>query len=257
MIKIRYEKQSKSGRWVLSVIFISLLIHWGLFAGGNLYAESAPKVSYDAGIVEFVTPPPPAEPPVPEVEPVPKAEDIPRPEKVRRPRPNTAAPEPEPETPPAKPVFGVTADSLAGGDSGVSVRVGNTLEKEMEKEAPPKNVAPLASVKEPPDTPVSVEELLKPVPVYSLSKSPGFKTKVEPVYPKAAREADVEGVVELEVLIDARGMVRKIKVLSSPGYKLERAAIIAVSKSVFTPGMVGGKAVPVKIKIPYRFVLDS
>ena len=98
---------------------------------------------------------------------------------------------------------------------------------------------------------------MKPVPVYELSKAPTFKSKVEPKYPDQARRAGIEGTVQLEILIDEHGRVRKVKVLKSPGHGLERAAIAAVSKSKFHPGVINGKAVPVKIKIPYRFVLDA
>ena len=98
---------------------------------------------------------------------------------------------------------------------------------------------------------------VKPVPVYELSTAPSFKKKVEPKYPEEARRAGVEGTVQLEVLIDEEGKVRKIRVLKTPGFGLDRAAITAASESRFHPGVIGGKAVPVKIKIPYRFVLDS
>ena len=95
------------------------------------------------------------------------------------------------------------------------------------------------------------------MPVFELTKAPSFRKKIEPKYPEEARRKEIEGVVQLEVFIDARGKVRKVRVLKTPGHGLDRAAIAALSKSSFNPGMMGKKAVPVKITIPYRFVLDS
>jgi protein TonB len=80
---------------------------------------------------------------------------------------------------------------------------------------------------------------------------------VEPVYPEEARRAGIEGTVQLEIWLDERGRVRKIRVLRSPGHGLDRAAVKAAARAVFRPGEIDGKPVPVKITIPYRFVLDD
>ena len=98
---------------------------------------------------------------------------------------------------------------------------------------------------------------ISPIPVYELTQAPTFKNKVEPKYPESAKSEGIQGTVQLEVLIDEKGRVRKVRVLKSPGHDLDKAAIAALSKSTFNPGYMGGKAVPVKIKIPYRFVLDG
>ncbi|MBN2524955.1 MAG: energy transducer TonB [Deltaproteobacteria bacterium] len=260
MIKITPQPKKRAS-WVVWAVAGSILVHGGLFVAGTEYAEHKDKPHYEASRIEFTAPPPEA---TPEPEPEPREEPPPPPPeekpvpKRRPPKPNTQKAPPPPAEEPPKPVFGATADSVGQGDSGVAIRVGNTLETTMEKKAPPKKVQPLAPVK---DTTVpvapKVKEEIKPVPVYNLSQAPKFETRIEPVYPVEARQAEVEGVVQLEVLIDTEGRVRHVKVLKTPGAGLEKAAVAALSKSRFAPGMVNGKPVPVKIKIPYRFILDS
>ncbi|MBN2343080.1 MAG: energy transducer TonB [Deltaproteobacteria bacterium] len=247
-----------SSVWILWAVFGSFALHGVLFAAGTQYADGKEPQHYESGKIEFTAAPPPPEPePEPaltEAEP-PKPEEQPLPK--RAPKPNSKKSAPSPQTPP-KPVFGATADSVGNANSGVAIRIGNTLEAEMTNEAPPKKVQPLA---EPEVTnsaaQVTAKERIAPVPVYQLSKAPTFKSKAEPSYPESAREAELEGVVVLEVLIDKNGRVVQVKVLKTPGGGLEGAAISAVRRSLFEPGIAGGKAVPVKIKIPYRFVLDS
>ena len=258
MIKIT-TTPTKRSVWIIWALAGSFLVHGALFFAGTEYAIHKDKPTYESSRIEFTAPPP--EEAVPETEPEPIEAPLPPPEpkpKPRMPKPNTHKAPPPPPAAPPKPIFGATADSVGAGDSGVAIRVGNTLETAMEKQAPPKKIEPLAPV---PDTPPApkpiVKEELKPVPVYSLSQAPKFKTRIEPVYPQQARKDEVEGVVQLEVLIDTKGNVRHVKVLKTPGGGLEKAAVAALSKSSFDPGMVNGKPVPVKIKIPYRFILDS
>ncbi len=258
---IHINSEKERGRWLwLIVIAVSIVGHVAFYEAATSIEPRAPEV-YGTSRVDFTATKPKPVPPPPEPEPVVKEEKIPEPEKAppvkRRRKPNAKPPKVEPEVEPPKPVFGVTNSSVTDGQSGVSVRVGNTLEKEMELEATDKNkVAPLTEpaqkgVDKPPP------KKIQPVPAYALSKTPSFERKVEPVYPEDARRAGIEGTVRLEVTIDAKGRVKKVRVLKSPGHGLDKAAIAAVTKSKFNPGQINGKAVPVKIQIPYRFVLDS
>ncbi len=256
MLRVSIPQKSRSYSWLL-LSLISLSVHLVLFATAERLAASRPHEPRQPGLLDISLKRPEPEPPAPvEEEPAPEPE--PEPEKkpvVRRPRPNTArqepAPEPEPEP---QPVFGVTADSVATGGAGPAIRVGNTLEKSMEeKYTPPERIAPLPQV----DEKLPGAPPLQPVPAYRLTTAPSFKQKVEPDYPEEARRAGIEGTVQLEIWLDARGKVRKIRVLSSPGHGLDRAAVKAAARALFKPGEIDGKPVPVKITIPYRFVLDN
>ncbi len=269
IIRVTPPKKERAYLWA-PVVIISVAMHVGFFVFAEDWVESKPRKPYESSRVEFrsIAPTPKpieesekAELPIPEKKPEIKVAKKTLP---KTPRPNTKKKQPRPaeaQIEPAKPVFGVTADSVTKSGSGVAVRVGNTLAKEMEKElTKPKDVAALPPAPKGPTAapqPAPKKKPLKPVPVYELSRAPTFKKKIEPKYPDQARRNGIEGTVQLEILIDENGRVRRVKVLKSPGHGLERAAIAALSKSKFNPGVINGRAVPVKIKIPYRFVLDA
>ena len=254
MLRVSIPQKSPSYSWLL-LSLISLSAHLVLFATAQRLAASRTYEPLRPGLLDISLKRPEPEPPVPvEEEPAPEPEPEKKPV-VRKPRPNLAqqkpVPEPEPEP---QPVFGVTSDSVVTGGDGPSVRVGNTLEKTMEEEYPsPQRIAPLPPV----DEKLPVVPRLQPVPAYRLTTAPSFKKKVEPVYPDEARRAGIEGTVQLEIWLDARGRVRKIRVLRSPGHGLDQAAVKAAARALFRPGRINGKPVPVKITIPYHFVLDD
>jgi len=256
-INVSFESE-KRRLWIPAALGLSLVIHVVFFYSTEHASSYAPKV-YGSSRVDFKYTPPAEKPPEPGKA-LPETQKAP-PEKKKAepasPKPNREAPEPPAEQPPEPPkqVFGVTDESVTSGNSGVAVRVGNTLEKKMEKKFTEKeDVKPL-----PPPRPEKKEKPKRPepVPVYELTKTPSFRNKVEPVYPEEARRAQVEGIVQLEVFIDEKGRVYRVRVLKSPGHGLEKAAIRALGKSSFSPGFMGDKAVPVRIRIPYRFVLDG
>ena len=275
MLRVTTTKERHLAIWILAFISTALL-HFGFFVAGLGWAESKPHRTYQSSRVEFRTvrrpvPPKPISRPDHDTEknepPMPKKTEkkVAKAADRRRPRMNVSQPKQKPtpnteEREPAKPVFGASADSVVSQGGAVAVRVGNTLEKAMDDTfTAQRDVAPIAPTdkKAARPAPEKKKRIPKPVPVYELSRAPTFKRKIEPIYPEQARRAGIEGVVQLETLIDENGRVRKIKVLKSPGHGLEKAAISALSKSQFHPGLVGGKPVPVKIKIPYRFVLDA
>lgn len=67
-----------------------------------------------------------------------------------------------------------------------------------------------------------------------------------PVYPAAARQVGREGSAVVEFTVDAQGIVRDPKVVSSEGgASFEEAALRSVEKWRYAPRFVNGKAVPV------------
>ena len=90
-----------------------------------------------------------------------------------------------------------------------------------------------------------------------VSQRPGFKVKVIPSYPEAAKRANIEGVVILQVDIDASGAVKKVGLIKGLGYGCDEAAIDALKKSVLTPAYLGTQAVPVRqMPLKYNFHFD-
>ena len=95
-----------------------------------------------------------------------------------------------------------------------------------------------------PDTPVYVEEL------------PTVIRSVVPDYPPIAKDAGVEGLVMVKVLVGRDGRVldtRLVEKFQVP--MLNAAALEAARKWVFTPGLASGRPVICWATIPFRFRL--
>lgn len=85
-------------------------------------------------------------------------------------------------------------------------------------------------------------------------KPPRLVKEVAPVYPEAARQAGVEGVVILSVKTDEFGQVADTMILRSIPL-LDQAAIDAVKQWVYEPYVKDGKAQPIVFTVTVRFQL--
>jgi protein TonB len=92
-----------------------------------------------------------------------------------------------------------------------------------------------------------------------LSSTPSFREPPrQPSYPAQARRRNQQGVVLVEVRLDARGQQRSVNVLRSSGVdSLDRAALAAVAQWRFRPETSGGQAVPSRVQIPIQFALTA
>ncbi len=90
----------------------------------------------------------------------------------------------------------------------------------------------------------AIGEIIPPEPV---------KT-VDPIYPKIARQARVEGTVMLGVRIDVKGKVTEVKVLRSIPL-LDQAAVDAVRQWIYEPFLSKGKPTPVVFSVSITFNL--
>jgi TonB family protein len=79
---------------------------------------------------------------------------------------------------------------------------------------------------------------------------------VAPVYPDAARQANVRGVVIVEIKIGLDGAVTDARILRSVPL-LDQAALDAVRQWQYQPVMTDGKPVPVTLTVPIPFSPDS
>jgi protein TonB len=93
--------------------------------------------------------------------------------------------------------------------------------------------------------------------VAEVSQLPHFKTQVKADYPEAAKHSGIEGIVMLQVDVDAAGNVMSVVVVQGLGFGCDEAAANAMKQSTFTPAYAGSEAVPVRIKIPYRFKINE
>jgi TonB family protein len=80
-------------------------------------------------------------------------------------------------------------------------------------------------------------------------------TSAPVVYPAAARAADVEANVAVEIVVDARGRVVDARTLAASGYGLDAAALRAVRAYRFSPAQRDGHAVRVRMRWNVLFCL--
>jgi protein TonB len=78
--------------------------------------------------------------------------------------------------------------------------------------------------------------------------------RAQPVYPQEAKDARVEGVVRLAVVIDANGAVTSVSVDYGPE-ALQQAAIDAVNQWRFQPAKKDGEPISATAKIDINFRL--
>ncbi len=81
-------------------------------------------------------------------------------------------------------------------------------------------------------------------------------SEILPRYPLSARRSGFEGVVKVSVLVDEKGSVAGVDVLSSSGHaSLDQAVLDAYRHAPFAPALQDGKPVPGRVVIPVRFRL--
>ena len=75
-------------------------------------------------------------------------------------------------------------------------------------------------------------------------------------YPEIAKRAGIEGRVFVKAFIDSTGTVVKTEIIRGIGAGCDEAAMTAVEKVKFKPGMQRGKPVNVQITVPILFKLQ-
>lgn len=81
-------------------------------------------------------------------------------------------------------------------------------------------------------------------------------SRTEPAYPPLARQARVQGIVQLEALVGKDGRVKDVKVVN--GHPLLRqAAADAVKKWLYRPTLLNGEAVEVTTRVAVGFKLGN
>jgi protein TonB len=80
----------------------------------------------------------------------------------------------------------------------------------------------------------------------------------EPDYPPLSRERGEQGVVMLQLAVDASGRLGEVNVLRSSGFaRLDKAARAAVQRWRFQPAIENGQPVAAQLTLPVRFALDE
>ena len=78
---------------------------------------------------------------------------------------------------------------------------------------------------------------------------------VNPVYPEAAKKAGVSGTVVLKAIIDEKGEIQNLTVVSGPE-ELQASAIDAVRQWTYEPYVLNGEPVAVETTININYQLN-
>ena len=190
-------------------------------------------------------PPPPPTPPPPEK---PKAKPAAQPQAQAKvaPHETKAAPEALPPVPVGADGFAELGVSLGNADGpGIAV----PSEAVAATAATPARAAVTATHK--------VQQLVAPTQGAYVCNEPVVRPKrkvpVAPKYTLQARQAEIEGVVRVEVTVDETGHVVNARVLSGLGYGLDESALSAARTTTFDPATRCGKPVIGTAVLPFRF----
>jgi protein TonB len=85
--------------------------------------------------------------------------------------------------------------------------------------------------------------------------APVLMYQVAPEYTPEAKQAKTEGIVLLNLIVDANGAPQVVHVLRGVGNGLDEKAVEAVKQYKFKPAMEDGKPVAVNLNIEVNFKL--
>jgi len=111
----------------------------------------------------------------------------------------------------------------------------------------------------PPAPPVTFDPAPAPVsaPISApkVVRDPKLISSTRPVYPTAARQANIQGTVSVTANIDANGKVVAVRALSGP-VLLRQAAEESVKQWKYSPGLVNGTPAPSQVTLNVEFRLN-
>lgn len=192
------------------------------------------------------------------------------PERITPPRPLTVSlivpevqepepqPEPEPKPAPPKPVV----KPLPPPPVLVAERPQPTPQPVIEAPKPVPVPEPVPEVLPPPAPPVVVAEAPRPAPPPpppTPPKAADYLNNPKPPYPALSRRLGEEGIVRLNILVNADGSVARLEIAKSSGYpRLDEVALKTVQSSwKFEPARQGGKPIQAWVIVPIQFTLRS
>ncbi|HEY3817930.1 MAG TPA: TonB family protein [Polyangiaceae bacterium] len=233
----------------------SLVLHAALAIGTVVMPAPRTSVATAITLVEEKKKKDPPKP-APAPPPPPKTEDKPKPRATPQPQPQQqqakTAPEPKAEAPPPMPVDN-------GGFADLGVSLGNAEGPGLAVPGAAAATAP-AAAKGPgaaAATTHKVQQLEAPTQGAAACTEPLVRPKrkvpVAPKYTMQARQAEIEGVVRVQVTVDESGRVIQARVVSGLGYGLDESALAAAKATTFEPATQCGKPVVGTTVLPFRF----
>jgi len=140
------------------------------------------------------------------------------------------------------PDAGSMAPAIAGMQGGVPGGVGDVLGGSVTGPPPP--------------PPVAAERPKGPIRIFSGMKEPRLLYEPPVVYSPIARQAHISGTVILEAIIDERGNVTQVQVISGPPLLLD-SAIKAVQGRRYEPTVLDGQPVSIRLNVRVDFRMTS
>ena len=230
----------------------AMLIGFALLAP-LMWPQAIPKVAWAIALAAPGPPPPPPPPPpkreetIGRVTPVSESRVFRAPISVPKEPPRIIVDAPQVASSADGVVGGMVGGEKGGMDGGIlSIIVGQVQRPPVK---PPDPVPPRERVvATPPKTPVAPPrisriEMARPI------------HRVEPVYPRLAVTARIQGTVRLMGVLGVDGRIRELQVLSGHPL-LVNAAVEAVKQWIYAPTMLNGQAVEVQAPIEVNFILN-
>jgi TonB family protein len=154
----------------------------------------------------------------------------------------------------------VQADGTVGPDVRITKSLDPDLDQEAIKAARQWRFNPGTKDGEPVAVEVNLEMTftLRDGPVYRVGNgvtAPQPTKHVNPRYTGAARQAGLQGRVELTGIVETDGPIRSIRVTTGLDPELDQQAIEALSQWTFKPGQKDGADVRVRVDIEMTFTL--
>jgi TonB family protein len=104
----------------------------------------------------------------------------------------------------------------------------------------------------------TLQDLSSAIDPAAFDQPPTVLTQKPPVYPRAARQWDFEGTVNVVAVVNEEGKVTDAFVLQSDAaHELNVAALAAVMKWTFSPGLKEGRPAAGGVVVPIRFDLGT
>jgi TonB family protein len=95
----------------------------------------------------------------------------------------------------------------------------------------------------------------KPIRVGGTVEESNLIQKMQPVYPKDAKAAGIQGTVTLEMVISKEGEPRDIRVVSSPDDSLTQSALESVRQWRYKPTLLNGNPVEIVTDVVVNYTL--
>ncbi len=90
----------------------------------------------------------------------------------------------------------------------------------------------------------------------AVEEKPVVSRDAQPIYPQSAINAGIEGTVVVTIVVDKNGNVTNAEIFSSIP-QLDNAALRAARSKVFSPGLINGSPVNMRMNIPIDFNLPD